>query len=117
MPTVLSLDDVVPHDNDARRIWRLMTPDTLGVNHGAVAGVAAYKYRAPADEPSADQLGAGHARPEFYYVAKGSGIVGTPTQRLTIRAGQAFLIEGGVPHSIWSDQPDQPVITFYVALK
>ncbi|MEW1848540.1 cupin domain-containing protein [Nonomuraea angiospora] len=117
MPTVLSSEDVVPHDTDARRIWRLLTPETCGAHLGAVAGLVAYKYRAPADEPSADLLGDGHARAEFYYVAQGTGVVRTPTERLEVAAGQAFVIEAGIPHTIWSDRPEEPVLTFYVSLK
>ncbi|MDP4501817.1 cupin domain-containing protein [Nonomuraea turcica] len=117
MPIVLSPEDVVSHDTDARRIWRLLTPETCGANLGAVAGLVAYKYRSPADEPPAGQLGEGHARAEFYYVTQGAGVVRTPAERLEIAAGQAFVIEAGIPHTIWSDQPDQPVLTFYVSLK
>jgi hypothetical protein len=45
MPVIVRQDDVVPHENDQRRIWRLITPSTVGAALIATAGVVAYKSR------------------------------------------------------------------------
>ena len=111
----ISPADVETNDNATRTSWRLLNADTLGSDYGARGGLIEYKYRDPA--PEDDGLGGAHEHAEYYYVISGEGVVGLPDDRTSIKAGDAFVIPAGLPHSIWGVRPDQPVKAFYVALK
>lgn len=113
---VVNLDETAASENDHRTIWRLLTAETVGTQVGAVSGVVAYKRSITPDDTEVD-LGAAHDKPEFYYVLSGSGMICAPSTRRPIRAGDAFLIEAGVPHALVSSSADEPVVTFYVSMK
>ena len=118
MASIVSTSDVTPKENEKRKLWRLLNPETLDTDPGAVAGVIAYKYRAPADEPADDDLGEAHGRAEFYYVMSGEGVIGEGGGgRSAVSPGDSFVIHGGSRHSIWSTSPDEPLTTFYVSLR
>lgn len=111
---IVSLSDVDTNDNQTRTSWRLLNTDTLGQDYGARGGLIEYKYRSPA--PTDDELGGAHDHAEYYYVISGKGVIGLPGERVTVSAASAFVIPADVRHSIWSEDPDQPVQAFYVAL-
>lgn len=112
---VITPDDVETNDNATRTSWRLLNADTLEADYTARGGLIEYKARA--QEPTDDDLGAAHEHPEYYYVISGSGVVGLPGERAAIQGGSAFAIPAGVPHSIWGTDADEPVKAFYVALR
>jgi mannose-6-phosphate isomerase-like protein (cupin superfamily) len=116
MASIISTSDVTPKENEKRKLWRLLNPETLGADPGAVAGVIAYKYRDA--EPADAELGEAHGRAEFYYVMSGEGVIGEDGGgRSAVRPGDSFVIHGGSRHSIWSTSPDEPLLTFYVSLR
>ena len=115
LPTLVSIDRVDADRNERRDLWRMLTADNVG-HAGATAGVADYHPRSDeaGDEPPA--LGAAHARPEVYFVLAGSGMLHTPDNALELTVGDAFLIPGGVPHTIEGTN-GTALRAFYVSLK
>jgi mannose-6-phosphate isomerase-like protein (cupin superfamily) len=109
------LEQVEPDRNARRDLWRLLGQDTVS-RIGATAGVAA--YHDPVDTgpvATAPELGAAHEFPEIYFVLDGTGQVHTPDGARTVSAGDAFVVLGGVPHTIVGT--GAPLRTFYVSLK
>ncbi|AXV08216.1 hypothetical protein DVS28_a3543 [Euzebya pacifica] len=112
MIEVRNINDVELDENDERRIWRLLYPETLGgAEYGAVGGVASYK---PSDTPL--PLGNAHKNPELYYIIRGKGVVATPEGEVEVQAGDTFVNPPGMEHSIWSST-DEEMLTWYVAIR
>jgi len=110
--TVVGMDQVEADRTARRDLWRLLTPKNVG-RIGATAGVAEYHPPSVAQPPT---LGAAHDRPEIYFVLAGTGELHTPSQVRPLASGDAFLIPGGVPHTIVGTS-GASLRAFYVSLK
>ncbi|MEQ4209405.1 cupin domain-containing protein [Actinopolymorpha sp. B17G11] len=108
---VTRTDNIAADTNDRRSIWRLLNSSTVPGLDTASASVISYQQR-----PPDAQLGGTHDFAEFYYVISGEGVVASTGTISPIRAGDAFIIEAGTAHSIWSTSTE-PVTTFYVGLR
>ena len=125
MPVIVRQDDVVPHENDQRRIWRLITPSTVGAAVSATAGVVAYKSRSSSVEHH--DHGHNHRHPhdhghqhthktlEFIYILSGRGIVEEGGSRADVKAGDAFVLRGRTPHAVWSET-EEPLMAYCVTV-
>ena len=124
MPVIVRQDDVVPHENDQRRIWRLITPSTVGAALSATAGVVAYMSRSSADH---HDHGHDHGHPhdpghqhthktlEYIYILSGRGIVEEGGSRVDVKAGDAFVLRGRTPHAVWSET-EEPLMAYCVTV-
>ena len=131
MPVIVRQDDVVPHDNDQRRIWRLITPSTVGAAVSATAGVVAYKSRSSSAGHDEDGHDHGHSHDrghshdhghqhthktlEFVYILSGRGIVEEDGSRVDVKAGDAFVLRGCTPHAVWSET-EEPLMAYCVSV-
>lgn len=125
MPVIVRQDDVVPHENDQRRIWRLITPSTVGAALIATAGVVAYKSRSSSvghhdhghDHGHPHDHGHQHTHKSlgFIYVLSGRGIVEEGGSRVDVKAGDAFVLRGRTPHAVWSET-EEPLMAYCVTV-
>jgi mannose-6-phosphate isomerase-like protein (cupin superfamily) len=125
MPVVVRQDDVVPHENDQRRLWRLITPSTVGAALSATAGVVAYKSRSSPAGPHDHGHDHGHPHDharqhthktlEFIYILSGRGIVEESGARVEVKAGDAFVLRGRTPHAVWSET-EEPLMAYCVTV-
>lgn len=108
---VVNAETMAPEEeDDDYRWWPLFSSDSAGMKLGGSAGITDWK-----SQTTPEDLGEGHAQPEFLHVIEGNGFVQLGDERHDLRKGSAFIIPPNTPHGIWSAS-DTPLKTYYVAL-
>jgi mannose-6-phosphate isomerase-like protein (cupin superfamily) len=115
MPVIMRREDVVPDDNDQRRLWRLITSATVGAAMKATAGIVAYKARPSSAVHHGHAHGHTHKTLEYIYILGGRGTVQEEGKSFEVKSGDAFVIRGETPHAVWS-ATEEPLMAFCVTV-
>ena len=115
MPIIMRQENVTPDENDQRRLWRLITPSTVGAALKATAGVVAYKGRPSSTGHHGHSHGHTHKTLEYIYILSGRGTVQEGGKGFEVKGGDAFVIRGETPHAVWS-ATEEPLMAFCVTV-